>query len=209
MRHLIRSVLRSLEAELVRLALLGFLWVAGTRFMLRNKGFLVTMSRTSRSCWAQGKSLSLSIANLRLLLCSDVINANATDNSDLFHVLKGGSGSNFGVVTRFDVQAFKAGNLWGGTMIYPKSVGQQHIDAYHAWTENINNYPEGSSIVFWSYLPAMKDIVILAAYEDTAGTVAPSGFDMIMAIPDAMASTMRIASHKELTDELEQAVGYQ
>jgi hypothetical protein len=32
---------------------------------------------------------------------------------------------------------------------------------------------------------------------------------MIMAIPDAMASTMRIASHKELTDELEQAVGYQ
>lgn len=94
-------------------------------------------------------------------------------------------------------------------MVYPKSVGQQHIDAYHDWTENVNNYPEGSSIVFWSYLPAMQDIVILAAYEDTAGTVAHSGFDMIMAIPDAMASTMRIASHKELTDELEQAVGYQ
>lgn len=149
------------------------------------------------------------MANLRLRLCSDVINANATDNSDLFHVLKGGSGSNFGIVTRFDVQAFEAGNLWGGTMVYPKSVGQQHIDAYHAWTENVNNYPEGSSIIFWSYLPAMQDIVILAAYEDTAGTVAPPGFDMIMAIPDAMASTMRIASHKELTDELEQAVGYQ
>ena len=94
-------------------------------------------------------------------------------------------------------------------MVYPKSVGQQHIDAYHAWTDNVNNYPEGSSIVFWSYLPAMEDIVILTAYEDTAGAVAPPGFDMFMAIPDAMASTMRIASHKELTDELEQAVGYQ
>lgn len=93
-------------------------------------------------------------------------------------------------------------------MVYPKSVGQQHIDAYHAWTANVNEYPEGSSIVFWSYLPAVSDIVILAAYEDTAGTVAPQGFDKTMAIPDAMASTMRIASHKELTDELEQAAGY-
>lgn len=94
-------------------------------------------------------------------------------------------------------------------MVYPKSVGQQHIETYHAWTENVNNYPEGSSIIFWSYLPDMKDIVILAAYEDTAGNEAPSGFDMTMAIPDAVASTMRIASHKELTDELEQATGYQ
>ncbi|KAG9199276.1 hypothetical protein G6514_008623 [Epicoccum nigrum] len=170
----------------------GFLMGGGNSFYASQQGF---------SCD--------SVKNFEVVLASgDVINANATDNSDLFHVLKGGSGSNFGVVTRFDVQAFEARNLWGGTMIYPKSVGQQHIDAYHAWTENINNYPEGSSIVFWSYLPAMRDIVILAAYEDTAGTVAPSGFDMIMAIPNAMASTMRIASHKELTDELEQAVGY-
>lgn len=122
--------------------------------------------------------------------------------------MKGGSGSNFGIITRFDVQAFEAGHLWGGTMVYPKSVGQQFIDAYQAWTENVNNYPEGSSIIFWSYLPDMGDIVILTAYEDTAGNVAPSGFDQFMAIPDAIVSTMRIASHKELTDELEQPAGY-
>ncbi len=124
-------------------------------------------------------------------------------------MLKGSPGTNFGIITRFDVQAFEAGDLWGGTVIYEKSVGQHHIEAYHAWTNNVNNYPEGSSIIFWSYLPTMKDIVILAAYEDTAGNVAPSGFDRIMAIPGAKASTMRIASHKELTDELEQPAGYQ
>ena len=133
---------------------------------------------------------------------------NADENSDLFQVLKGGSGSNFGIITKFDVQAFEAGNLWGGTLVYPKTVGEQHIEAYHAWTDNVNNYPEGSSIIFWSYLPAMGDIVILAAYEDTAGNEAPAGFDKFMAIPDVMSSTMRIASHKELTDELEQPAGY-
>ena len=107
------------------------------------------------------------------------------------------------------MQAFEASNLWGGTLVYPKSVGQQHVKAYQAWTENVNNYPEGSSIIFWSHLPAMQDIVILAAYEDTNGNEAPPGFDKFMAIPDVIASTMRIASHKELTDELEQATGYQ
>ena len=92
-----------------------------------------------------------------------MIDANANENRDLFRVLKGGSGANFGIVTKFDVQAFEASNLWGGTVVYPKSVGQQQIDAYQSWTENLNNYPEGSSIVFWSHLPTMQDIVILAA----------------------------------------------
>jgi hypothetical protein len=120
--------------------------------------------------------------------------------------LKGGS-ANFGIVTRFDVQSFKAGNLWGGTMAYPKSTGQQHIDAYVAWTDNLNNYPQGSSIVFWSYQPAQEEIVILAAYEDITGTVAPPAFEKFMAI-NGTASTMRIDSHKSLTDELEQPAGY-
>ncbi|KAJ4983181.1 6-hydroxy-D-nicotine oxidase [Stagonosporopsis vannaccii] len=170
----------------------GFLTGGGNSFYTAQQGFACD-----------------NVKNFEVVLASgDVINANATNNSDLFQVLKGGSGANFGIVTRFDIQAFEAGNLWGGTMVYPKSVGQQHIEAYHAWTDNVNNYPEGSSIIFWSYLPAMQDIVILAAYEDTAGNVAPPGFDQVMAIPGAIASTMRIASHKELTDELEQPAGY-
>jgi hypothetical protein len=134
------------------------------------------------------------------------VNANATSNSDLWLALKGGS-SNFGVVTRFDMDAFKQGNLWGGTMSYSKNYTQAHIDAYTAWVDNVENYPEGSSIIFWSYLPSAKDIVILSAYEDTAGKEAPAGFDKFLAIP-SLSSTMRLASHKSLTDELEQAAGY-
>ncbi|KAF2130675.1 FAD-binding domain-containing protein [Dothidotthia symphoricarpi CBS 119687] len=170
----------------------GFLTGGGNSFYTAQQGFACDNVRSFEIVLADG----------------EVINANANENSDLFQVLKGGSGANFGIVTKFDVQAFEAGNLWGGTMIYPKSVGQQHIEAYHAWTENVNNYPEGSSIIFWSYQPALEDIVILAAYEDTTGNEAPPGFDGFMAIPDAIASTMRIASHKALTDELEQAAGY-
>lgn len=103
--------------------------------------------------------------------------------------------------------AFQTGNLWGGTAVYNKSTTAEHIAAYVKWTDNIENYPDGSSIIFWSYLPSMSDIVILAAYEDTQGNEAPPGFDDFMAIP-RIADTLRIDSHKALTDELEQAAGY-
>jgi hypothetical protein len=125
----------------------------------------------------------------------------------VWQALKGGSGANFGIVTRFDMFAFQTGNLWGGTATYNKTATPEQIAAYVKWTDNVENYPDGSSIIFWSYLPTMADIVILAAYEDTQGNVAPSGFDGFMAIP-RIGDTLRVDSHKALTDELEQATGY-
>lgn len=136
-----------------------------------------------------------------------MINANADENPDVWQALKGGSAANFGIITRFDMFAFQTGNLWGGTATYNKTASAQQIAAYVKWTDNVENYPAGSSIIFWSYLPAMSDIVILAAYEDTEGVEAPSGFDDFMAIP-RIGDTLRIDSHKALTDELEQATGY-
>jgi hypothetical protein len=137
----------------------------------------------------------------------EIINANADENADLFQALKGGSGANFGIVTKFDMFAFEAGNLWGGTATYNKTETPKLIDSYVKWTNNVANYPDGSSIIFWSYLPTIKDIVVLAAYEDTMGNEAPAGFDNLMAIP-RIADTLRVDSHKALTDELEQATGY-
>jgi hypothetical protein len=135
------------------------------------------------------------------------MNANAQENPNLWTALKGGSGSNFGIITRFDMYAFETGNMWGGTATYNKTETTKQIAAYVKWTDNVVNYPDGSNIIFWSYLPALAEVVILAAYTDVAGNVAPAGFDDFMAIP-RIGDTLRVASHKELTDELEQATGY-
>lgn len=137
----------------------------------------------------------------------EIINANATENSDLYRALKGGQ-SNFGIVTRFDMQAFDAPPLWGGVVQYNKTAGPQHIDAYVHWTDSVQNDPNGSTIVFWSYQPALKDIIIITSYVDTAGHVAPPAFDELLAIPGNLSSTLRTASHLELTNELEQPTGY-
>ncbi|KAH8647854.1 hypothetical protein BX600DRAFT_484441 [Xylariales sp. PMI_506] len=148
------------------------------------------------------------IVNFEVVLASaEIVNANAAENSDLFLVLKGGQ-SNFGIVTRFDMQAFETPPLWGGVVMYPKTTTVQAIDACVAWTDNVQNYPDGSAIVFWTYQPAIQDTIIVAAYHDISGTVAAPAYDKLLAIPGNLSSHLRTASHLDLTVELEQPEGY-
>lgn len=148
------------------------------------------------------------VVNYEVVLASgQIVNANDTENSGLFRALKGGS-ANFGIVTRFDMQAFDAPELWGGLVTYPKSVTPQHVAAYVNWTNNIVNYQDGSAITFWTYDPTKKDIIITAAYEDITGAVAAPAFDEFLAIPDQTSNTMRIDTHRNLAIELELTSGY-
>lgn len=48
----------------------------------------------------------------------EIVSANARKKSDLFKALKGGRGSNFGIITRFDFAAFEQGKIWGGRFMY-------------------------------------------------------------------------------------------
>ncbi|KAF2836652.1 FAD-binding domain-containing protein [Patellaria atrata CBS 101060] len=67
------------------------------------------------------------VLNFEVVLASgDVVNGNAHENPDLWKALKGGCGSNFGIITRFDFAVFEQGSLWGGKLFYfkPSFYGQ-------------------------------------------------------------------------------------
>lgn len=69
------------------------------------------------------------VINFEVVLSSgETINANASENTDLWHALRGG-GNNLGVVTRFDLRTFPQGPFWGGAVLYfpPSFPGQ--VDA--------------------------------------------------------------------------------
>jgi hypothetical protein len=71
-----------------------------------------------------------SVVNMQIVLASGaIVNANATENSDLFIALKGGQ-RNFGIVTRFDVRVFTQGPFWGGVVQYPSSANDVQLAAY-------------------------------------------------------------------------------
>jgi FAD/FMN-containing dehydrogenase len=137
----------------------------------------------------------------------DVLYVTADTYPDLFKALKGG-GSNFGIVTRFEMIAFESPKLWGGVVTYNASAGAELLDSMVAFVDNVENDQGSSSIIFWSYQPALRDTIVITAYENTDGVVAGSSFDKYLAIPGNLTSTMRLTNISDLTHELEQPTGY-
>lgn len=64
-----------------------------------------------------------------MLADGSIVEANAESNADLFQALKGGQG-NFGIITRFDLQTYPQGNLWGGVIQYPESTDEAQLEAF-------------------------------------------------------------------------------
>lgn len=148
------------------------------------------------------------VVNFEVVLASgEVVNANQEINADLHKALKGGS-CNFGVVTRFDVEVFKTGNLWGGQVVYPLSTTEQLTATYVDWVDNIPSYPQGSAVNFWAYFPAAGDIVVAVALHDTTGTARAPAYDRFLSITPQISDTLRVDSHLNMTIELDEPEGY-
>ncbi|KAK7446497.1 hypothetical protein CaCOL14_010906 [Colletotrichum acutatum] len=75
---------------------------------------------------------SADIINFEVVLSGGkVVNANASENSDLWWALKGGS-NNFGIVTRFDMSTFPLPKgIFSGTISYNLSQADAALDAFY------------------------------------------------------------------------------
>ncbi|KAI9641274.1 hypothetical protein NHQ30_010075 [Ciborinia camelliae] len=71
------------------------------------------------------------ILNYEVVLADGrIVNASPTSHTNLYWALRGGSGTNFGVVTRFDAFAFEQGLLWGGSRFYSLAENSSLSDVY-------------------------------------------------------------------------------
>ncbi|KAF9634931.1 FAD linked oxidase [Lasiodiplodia theobromae] len=135
-----------------------------------------------------------------------IVEANRSVNADLYTVLKGGSG-NFGIVTRIDMEAFERTPIWGGTRTYTADATEDHILAIVDWTDNIENYQNGSAVIFWTYKPSDGAIVVNSVLTDVGGVVAAPAFDRFLAIPGNTSSTLGLTNMSTLATGT-QAEGY-
>ena len=67
-----------------------------------------------------------------------------SSNLDLFKAIKGGS-NNFGVVTRFDIEKFEQGPLWGGILAFPFDQLPQLMQRLEAFTIASGNGEDDSA----------------------------------------------------------------
>ncbi|KAF2141094.1 uncharacterized protein K452DRAFT_327327 [Aplosporella prunicola CBS 121167] len=147
------------------------------------------------------------VRNFEAVLASgEVVDANATHNRDLFTALKGGS-SNFGVVTRIDIDTFPTSPIWGGERTYPVAQAEYFYPVMVDWTNNIEEYQNGSALVFLYHESLRNETLIHGVYTDVSGTVAAPAFDKFLAIPGHTSSNLGMTNMSTLS-RASQAPGY-
>ncbi|KAF2710660.1 FAD linked oxidase-like protein [Pleomassaria siparia CBS 279.74] len=73
------------------------------------------------------------VKNFEVVLADgSIVIANAEENTDLFWALKGG-GSNFGIVTKFDIFTIPVHDIWYQVSIYTADQANACIDAFTEW----------------------------------------------------------------------------
>lgn len=92
------------------------------------------------------------VVNFEVVLADGrIVQANRDEHVDLFKVLKGG-GNNFGIVTRFDIQAFSASpnGIWDAVMTYPSEAIDELLVAHFDFTKELNHTSDAHILPFVS-----------------------------------------------------------
>lgn len=130
-----------------------------------------------------------SVINYEVVLSSGVvINANASVHSDLWKALKGG-GSNYGIVTRFDLEAFPAQNLTFATRTMSANYSDQFVDAVAGFTNLDQSSRDNALIGMVSYDPNKGTISMGAIQVNTANDANTTAFDAFSRIPALIPET--------------------
>ncbi|EUC40011.1 hypothetical protein COCMIDRAFT_41583 [Bipolaris oryzae ATCC 44560] len=135
--------------------------------------------------------------------------ASNSSNSDLYRALHGG-GNSFGVVTRFDLDVFQQGPMWGGLHVWPfqPSVTSALTDGFVKFAHNAPSDPHVSLFAGLGY--KQGSFAWAVGQYDALGRTEPSIFaqfkdDVEVYGTAKITSTARLTSLSDLADELNQS----
>ncbi|KAL8846137.1 MAG: hypothetical protein Q9221_008754 [Calogaya cf. arnoldii] len=139
------------------------------------------------------------VKNYQIVLANGHIrNVNQKSNPDLYFALRGG-GNNFGIVTRFDLETFPQGLMWGGTTIHPPTTNASIFRAFENFAKNASENRDAGLITAHAY--AQGSYIFSNSYEYSIPTAYPPAFAEFTAIPN-ITDTQRITTLTNLTLEL-------
>ncbi|ESZ95789.1 putative oxidoreductase, FAD-binding [Sclerotinia borealis F-4128] len=139
------------------------------------------------------------VGNYEVVLADgSIVNANRTENRDLWIALKGGS-SNFEIATRFNIRTFQQGDFNGGVIVSPKSTVDTQFEGY----VNLDPYAALIMSVSWNQIRNSFSVFTNLQYtkNDTSSAVLQP---FIQALPQYL-DTMRVSN---LTDFAKEASRY-
>lgn len=142
------------------------------------------------------------VRNYEVVLADgNIVNASPISNPDLYWALRGGSGTNFGIVSRFDLATFEQGLLWGGGRYYSMSTNLSLADAFANFNEAAPTDPYAH--LYIAFVHAQGSYIAISGPAYGKPVANPPIFDELSAIPHLMDATS-IANMSTLSVELNQ-----
>ncbi|KAJ5106858.1 hypothetical protein N7456_003533 [Penicillium angulare] len=138
------------------------------------------------------------VINYEVVLADgSLVNANSTQNSDLFWALKGGS-SNFGLVTRFDLETIPSTQVWAGAY----TVSAEYVDAFLAAIATYaSDIFDTKTHIVPALVPGDSTLASVILFYDSDNTTFPDIFTPFTKIP-SVSSTLAFKTVAEFANEL-------
>lgn len=152
------------------------------------------------------------VQNYEVVLSSgEVVNASPSENEDLFWALRGGGGSNFGIVTRFDLDVFPQGDIWSSTAIYPGALNTTLIPLFKNLTTNgLPEDPQAHTYFIMTYSPELGGYVVAASLYHASPpetNTTPAVFAPIKSVPGILSDTVTVENVSTALRAIDQPYG--
>ncbi|KAH8897937.1 FAD-binding domain-containing protein [Thozetella sp. PMI_491] len=149
------------------------------------------------------------VVNYEVVLANGtVVNANSTINTDLWQALKGG-GSNFGIVTRYDMEAIASPTLYHEERILTADYSDAVINAVVGFANQNQSLADNHMFSLYMYNASTSpEPLLVNVYVNTQGSDnATTAFDDIKAVP-AVANVSSLVNMAEAAAGSQIADGY-
>ncbi|OHF03772.1 hypothetical protein CORC01_01091 [Colletotrichum orchidophilum] len=147
------------------------------------------------------------VINYEVVLASGkVLNVNKNDNADLFIALKGGA-CNFGIVSRFDLEAFEGTKVWGGMRICNTDSTSPSIEHFVKYVDSVEEDLDTSYGIMWGWQPSFGANMLTFMMCNTKGVVNPPVLAKVLEIP-ARVSTVQSRGVTDLALEMTPPFSY-
>ena len=152
------------------------------------------------------------VQNYEVVLSSgEIVNASPVENKDLFWALRGGGGSNFGVVTRFDLDVFPQGDLWSNNVLYPGALNTTLIPLFTNLTINgLPEDPQAHTYFIMTHSPELGGYIAAASlYHATppATNQTPPVFAPLKSVPGILSDTFTVENVSTALRAIDQPYG--